>query len=50
MNLKKITAVALSVMIVTAQVAACAANNSVDYSWAEKEIEYCRENGIMNAH
>lgn len=47
MNLKKITAVALSVMIVTAQVAACAANNSVDYSWAEKEIEYCRENGIM---
>lgn len=47
MNLKKITAVALSVMIVTAQVAACAANNSADYSWAEKEIEYCRENGIM---
>ena len=44
--IKKLTAAALTAVMLCAQTASCALAAD-DYSWASAEIEYCRENGIM---
>ena len=44
--LKKIIAASLCAAMLCAQTASCA-SAAGDYSWAETEIEYCRQNGIM---
>ncbi len=45
--MKKIIAAAVSAAIMCVQVSACASAGTADYSWAETEIEYCYDNGIM---
>ncbi len=45
--MKKIIAAAVSAAMVCLQISACAAAETADYSWAETEMEYCFENGIM---
>ena len=44
--IKKLIAASLCATVLCAQAAACA-SAADDYSWAQTEIEYCRENGIM---
>lgn len=43
--MRKTLAVIAAFTILSAQSSACAVNK--DYSWAEQDVQYCRDNGIM---